>query len=140
MINYKMLYRKSQKLYNKPQNEQGNNPQEEQQEGILSNPQEEQQEQMKIGGSIDENGYLKKQPNISEMVDLKDQAVAIAYRQAEEKFGHKFQDGGQTQDNKIQQLILSYAELTQQDPNKIIEQLQQLSEDDVKSALPTDDE
>lgn len=116
--------------------QQGNNPQEEQQEGILSNPQEEQQEQMKIGGSIDEKRWLSEK--IAKHIRdgrPKDQAVAIAYRQAEEKFGHKFQDGGQTQDNKIQQLILSYAELTQQDPNKIIEQLQQLSEDDVKSAL-----
>ena len=115
--------------------QQGNNPQEEQQEGILSNPQE-QQEQMKIGGSIDEKKWLSEK--IAKHIRdgrPKDQAVAIAYRQAEEKFGHKFQDGGQTQDNKIQQLILSYAELTQQDPNKIIEQLQQLSEDDVKSAL-----
>ena len=116
--------------------QQGNNPQEEQQEGILSNPQEEQQEQMKIGGGIDEKKWLSEK--IAKHIRdgrPKDQAVAIAYRQAEEKFGHKFQDGGQTQDNKIQQLILSYAELTQQDPNKIIEQLQQLSEDDVKSAL-----
>ena len=115
--------------------QQGNNPQEEQQEGILSNPQE-QQEQMKMGGSIDEKKWLSEK--IAKHIRdgrPKDQAVAIAYRQAEEKFGHKFQDGGQTQDNKIQQLILSYAELTQQDPNKIIEQLQQLSEDDVKSAL-----
>ena len=38
--------------------QQGNSPQEEQQEGILSNPQEEQQEQMKIGGSIDEKRWL----------------------------------------------------------------------------------
>ena len=115
--------------------QQGNSPQEEQQEGILSNPQE-QQEQMKMGGSIDEKKWLSEK--IAKHIRdgrPKDQAVAIAYRQAEEKFGHKFQDGGQTQDNKIQQLILSYAELTQQDPNKIIEQLQQLSEDDVKSAL-----
>lgn len=116
--------------------QQGNSPQEEQQEGILSNPQEEQQEQMKMGGGIDEKKWLSEK--IAKHIRdgrPKDQAVAIAYRQAEEKFGHKFQDGGQTQDNQIQQLILSYAELTQQDPNKIIEQLQQLSEDDVKSAL-----
>ena len=116
--------------------QQGNSPQEEQQEGILSNPQEEQQEQMKMGGSIDEKKWLSEK--IAKHIRdgrPKDQAVAIAYRQAEEKFGHKFQDGGQTQDNKIQQLILLYAELTQQDPNKIIEQLQQLSEDGVKSAL-----
>ena len=116
--------------------QQGNNPQEEQQEGILSNPQEEQQEQMKIGGSIDEKRWLSEK--IAKHIRdgrPKDQAVAIAYRQAEEKFGHKFQDGGQTQGDEIQQLISSYAILTQQDPNEIVEQLKQLSGDDVKSAL-----
>ena len=116
--------------------QQGNSPQGEQQEGILSNPQEEQQEQMKMGGTIDEKKWLSEK--IAKHIRdgrPKDQAVAIAYRQAEEKFGHKFQDGGQTQGDEIQQLISSYATLTQQDPNEIVEQLKQLSEDDVKSAL-----
>ena len=75
--------------------QQGNNPQEEQQEGVLSNPQEEQQEQMKTGGTIDEKKWLSEK--IAKHIRdgrPKDQAIAIAYRQAEEKFGHKFQKGG----------------------------------------------
>ena len=116
--------------------QQGNSPQGEQQEGILSNPQEEQQEQMKMGGTIDEKKWLSEK--IAKHIKdgrPKDQAVAIAYRQAEEKFGHKFQDGGQIQQDQVNQLISVYAQLVQQDPNEIIQQLQQLPEDQQQQAL-----
>ena len=116
--------------------QQGNNPQEEQQEGILSNPQEEQQEQMKTGGTIDEKKWLSEK--IAKHIQdgrPKDQAVAIAYRQAEEKFGHKFQNGGETSDDQVSQLINTYAQLTQQNPEEIITKLQQLPEDKVNEVL-----
>ena len=101
-----------------------------------NSPQEEQQEQMKMGGSIDEKKWLSEK--IAQHIRdgrSKDQAVAIAYRQAEEKFGHKFQDGGQIQQDQVNQLISVYAQLVQQDPNEIIQQLQQLPEDQQQQAL-----
>ena len=101
-----------------------------------NNPQEQQQEQMKTGGTVDEKKWISEK--IAKHIQdgrPKDQAVAIAYRQAEEKFGHKFQDGGQIQQDQVNQLISVYAQLVQQDPNEIIQQLQQLPEDQQQQAL-----
>ena len=101
-----------------------------------NNPQEEQQEQMKTGGTIDEKKWLSEK--IAKHIQdgrPKDQAVAIAYRQAEEKFGHKFQNGGETSDDQVSQLINTYAQLTQQNPEEIITKLQQLPEDKVNEVL-----
>ena len=101
-----------------------------------NNPPEEQQEQMKTGGTIDEKKWLSEK--IAKHIQdgrPKDQAVAIAYRQAEEKFGHKFQNGGETSDDQVSQLINTYAQLTQQNPEEIITKLQQLPEDKVNEVL-----